>query len=234
MTINQYSYKKISDISLEERPREKLKNLGKEYLNLSEILSIILGSGTKTYSVVQIAEAILNQTGGNLNNLARIGLADLVQIKGIGKAKAVQLLACIELGKRIASYDVKSTLDKIQSSADAFSLLRPIFQELNHEEFWVIYLNRASKVIKIERLSQGGVAGTSVDIKLIYRSAVHLIASSIIISHNHPSGNLIPSNSDKEITKKIVEAGKNLDIVLIDHLILADNTYVSFVDEGWL
>ncbi|MEY2793594.1 MAG: hypothetical protein RJA76_1586 [Bacteroidota bacterium] len=231
MTSNQFTFKKILK---EDRPREKLKNLGKEYLSNSEILAIILGSGTKSKSVTELSNEIIHQVGGNLNSFSRLGLSDLVHFKGIGKAKATQLLACIELGKRIATYDAKNKLVKISSSADAFILLRPIFQELIHEEFWVIYLNRGSKVIKVERLSKGGVAGTTVDIKLIYRSAIHYIASSLIVAHNHPSGNLIPSHSDKEITKKIAEAGKNLDILLIDHLIIADNTYVSFVDEGWL
>lgn len=234
MTTNQYTYKKIADFRTEERPREKFKNLGKENLNNSEILALILGSGTKSKSVLQLSLEIIESVKGNLTSLSRLSLEDFLHFKGIGKARAIQLLACLEFGKRIALFDAKNDFEKIHSSADAFALLRAIFQELNHEEFWVIYLNRASKVIKMERLSQGGVAGTSVDIKLIYRSAVNYIASSLIVAHNHPSGNLLPSSADKQITTKILEAGKNLDIQLIDHLIIGDNKYISFVDEGYL
>jgi len=234
MNSNQYSYKKISDVRAEDRPREKFKNLGKESVSSIEILAIILGSGTKSKSVIELSVEILDSVEGNLTLFSRLSLEDLLQFKGVGKTKAIQLLACLEFGKRIAMFDAKNKVEKIQSSADAFTLLRSVFQALNHEEFWVIYLNRASKVIKMERLSQGGVAGTSVDIKLIYRAAVNYLASSIIVSHNHPSGNLIPSQADKQITTKIMEAGKNLDIQLIDHLIVGDNKYVSFVDEGWI
>jgi len=234
MNTNQYTYKRIAEFRLEDRPREKLKSLGKESLSNPEILAIILGSGTKSKSVVDLSNEIIEYVGGNLTSLSRLSAEDFEHFKGIGKTKAIQLLACLELGKRVAAHEAKIRIDKIQSSADAFALLRTIFQELNHEEFWVIYLNRASKVIKLERLSQGGVAGTSVDIKLIYRFAVNYLASSLIIAHNHPSGNLIPSHADKQITAKIVEAGKNLDIQLIDHLIIGDNKYISFVDEGYL
>lgn len=224
----------MADFRLEDRPREKFSNQGKDSLSNSELLAIILSTGTRTKSIIEISNEIVDSVNGNLNLLSRLSFEDLISFKGIGKTKAIQLLACLEFGKRIALYDAKLKVEKIQSSADAFTLLKSKFQDLHHEEFWVIYLNRASKVIKMECLSKGGVAGTSVDIKLIYRSAVNYIASSLIVAHNHPSGNLLPSNADKQITSKIMEAGKNLDIQLIDHLIIGDNQYVSFVDEGWM
>jgi len=234
MTTNQYTYKRFQDFRVEDRPREKLKNIGKEFLNNSELIAILLGSGIPSKSVLVLSSEILEFVQGDLTYLSRLQIEDFQKFKGIGVAKAIQLAACFELGKRIASFEAKNTLTKIQSSADAFQLFRPIFQELNHEEFWVLYLNRASRVLKIEKLSQGGVAGTLVDLKLLFKAAVNYLASSIIVVHNHPSGNLIPSQADKQLTEKINEAGKNLDVKLIDHLIVGDNKYLSFVDEGFL
>lgn len=234
MTTNQYTYKKMNDIRLEERPREKFKAQGKAHLSNAELLAILLGSGTKSKSVLALSNEIIDSVDGNLTALSRLQLTDFIAFKGIGKAKSILLLACLELGKRIALFESQRKIDKVTSSMDAFQLLRSIFQELNHEEFWVIYLNRASRVIRMERLSQGGVAGTSVDIKLIFKTAVSYLASSVIVAHNHPSGNLQPSESDRQITKKIVESGKLLDIPLVDHLIIGENRYISFVDQGWV
>ena len=234
MTTNQFPYKKITDLRFEDRPREKFNSLGKEYLTSTELLAVLLGSGTKRNSVLDISTQIFDFVQGDLTALSRLKLIDFKGFKGIGNAKAILFVAALELGKRIAQFESKNMIQQIQSSSDAFQLVRPLFQELIHEEFWVIYLNRASKVIRMEQLSKGGVSGTAVDVKLILKNALSYVASSMIIVHNHPSGNLTPSEADRQITKKIVEAGKIMDVCLVDHLIIGDNKYVSFADEGWI
>lgn len=232
MTTIQYPYKKMAELHFEERPREKFYALGKDALSSVELLAVLLGSGSKTNSVLELANQIYDYVKGDLNALTRLQLVDFKQFNGIGNAKAILLLSALELGKRIAQFEAKQMVEQVQSSLDAFKLIRPKFQELNHEEFWVLYLNRASKLIKLELLSKGGVAGTAVDVKILLKNALNNLASSIIIAHNHPSGSLHPSEADKQITKKINEASRLVDVHLVDHLIVGGNKYYSFADEG--
>jgi DNA repair protein RadC len=225
---------KISALRVEERPREILVSQGKEFLRLEELLAILIGSGIPSLSAIGIAQVILESIDFDLNQLGRFTIADFMKFRGIGRARASILIAALELGRRRASFRLPEDISSIRSSGDAFQLLKPKFLDLGHEEFWVLHLNRAARVIKLERISTGGIAGTVVDIKMIYKSAIALQASTLILAHNHPSGQKQASQSDREITKKLIEAGKLFEITVADHLIIAADSYVSFADEGWM
>ncbi len=223
----------IKDWSPEDRPREKLLLKGTSALSDAELIAILLGTGTATHSAVDVAKHVLQHVNNNLNELARLSAKDLMKIKGIGEAKAITIVAAIELGRRRKELEVNDK-PKITASKDAFELLRGDLMDLTREEFWVLLLNRAHRVIKKKRVSEGGVSGTVADPKIIYKLALEELASGIIVAHNHPSGNLTASQSDIDLTRKLKEAGKVMDVQLLDHLIVAGKNYYSFADEGLL
>jgi DNA repair protein RadC len=224
---------RIKSWSPEDRPREKLLAKGPPVLTDAELVAILLGTGTATTSAVELARRVLQTVDNNLHELARLSVKDLTRVKGIGSAKAIAIIAALELGRRRkdASPDEKQ---KITGSRDCFDILKPHLQDIPHEEFWVLLLNRANRLIKKHQISQGGVAGTVADPKIIFKLAISELASGIILAHNHPSGNLTASQADRDLTKKITEAGKLLEIQVLDHLIVAGQKYFSFADEGIL
>lgn len=215
----------------DDRPREKLMLKRATALSDAELLAILIGSGSRNESAVDLCKRILGSVNNNLNELSKLSINDLMKFKGIGDAKAITIAAALELGKRRRLSEAEKQAS-IKSTYDAYMLLLPLFEDLAVEEFWVLYLNRANKVIKRERLSQGGVAATVVDNKIILKNALENLASSLIIAHNHPSGNARPSHEDINLTKKLKAACSLLDIVLLDHLIITDGNYYSFADEG--
>ncbi|MDO9186062.1 MAG: DNA repair protein RadC [Bacteroidia bacterium] len=215
----------------EDRPREKLLDKGRHMLTEAELIAILIGSGSKDETAVELSKRILLSVDNNLNNLGKLTVQELNQFKGIGDAKAISIIAALELGRRRKETETVKR-EKIITSKDAFEIMKPSMMDLPHEEFWLIMLNRANLVIKKELISRGGVSGTVVDTKIIFKTAIGNHASSIIICHNHPSGNLKPSDADIKITKNIKEAGKIMEIPLLDHLIITDNGFYSFADEG--
>ena len=219
----------IKDWSADDRPREKLIEKGSKSLSDAELLGILLGSGSRNESAVGLAKRILNYAQNNLTEVGRLGVDDLMQFKGVGEAKAVTLCSAFELARRRKSEVIERI--KITSATDVFNEISPFLADLNHEEFWVFYLNRANIVLRKEKISSGGIAGTVVDNKIILKKALLNLASSIILVHNHPSGNLNPSIQDKKVTRKMKLACELLEINLLDHLIIAGNSYYSFADE---
>ncbi|TGD83186.1 RadC family protein [Hymenobacter wooponensis] len=217
----------------EDRPREKLMQKGRAALSDAELMAILLGSGTAKLSAVDVAKLVLNAANNDLNTLARFPIKELMRQKGIGEAKAITIVAALELGRRRKEADAAARVT-ITSSRDIHQLIRPHLQDLPHEEFWVILLNRANVVMRSVSISRGGVAGTVADPKLIFKEALEQLASSIILVHNHPSGNRNPSAADIALTRKLKEAGQFLDLPVLDHLIYTDQGYFSFADEGML
>lgn len=217
----------------EDRPREKLLAKGKQSLSDAELLAILLGSGSRDETAVGLAQRILKSVDNDLNELGRRSIAELTKFKGMGEAKSITVVAAMELGRRRQLTDVKER-PQIRSSRDAWQVIAPILMDLPHEEFWILLLNRANKVMSREQISLGGVAGTVVDAKIVFRKAIEGMASSIILVHNHPSGNLQPSQQDIDLTRKLKKAGETLDIAVLDHLIIAENSYFSFADENLL
>ena len=221
----------IKSWSPDDRPREKLILKGKSALSDAELIAILLGSGTNSLSAVDLAKKVLQPAENNLHQLARLTVKDFVKIKGIGEAKALTIVAALELGRRRKDLDGIEK-NKITGSKDAYDLLKADLLDIAHEEFWIILLNRANRVIKKSQISQGGVSGTVADPKLIFKFALEELASGIILAHNHPSGNLTASQADLDLTKRLRDAGKLLDIQVLDHLIVAGQKYFSFADEG--
>lgn len=219
----------IKSWSLDDRPREKLIEKGAQTLSNAELLAILLGSGSREESAVDLAKRILKYAQNNLTDLGRLGIEDLIQFKGIGEAKAVTLCSAFEIARRRKAEVIEKV--KISSAQDVYNELSPFVSDLNHEEFWVLYLNRANVVLRKEKISSGGVSGTVVDNKIILKKALLNLASSIVLVHNHPSGNLKPSQQDKKVTQKMKSACELLEINLLDHLIIAGNSYYSFADE---
>lgn len=217
----------------EDRPREKLMEKGRHVLTEAELIAILIGSGSRDETAVELSKRILASVGNNLNDLGKLGVSELVKFKGIGEAKAISVMAALELGRRRKETEVVKR-DKISISKDVYDIMKPILLDLPHEEFWLLILNRANLVIKKELISRGGVSGTVVDTKIIFKAAVENYACSIIICHNHPSGNLKPSEADIRITKNIKDAGKLMEIPLLDHLIITENGFYSFTDEGMM
>ncbi|WP_420581753.1 RadC family protein [Reichenbachiella sp.] len=217
----------------EDRPREKLIIKGKASLSEAELIAILIGSGTPKISAVDLAKTILAATGNDLNALAKLSLADLKKFNGIGEAKAITIISALELGRRRKETEfVKKP--KVTSSSVAYLYLKPYLMDLDHEQFWVLYLNRANQIIKPELISAGGVSGTVVDAKLVFKKALDVLASNVILAHNHPSGNLQPSTQDVQLTKKMKSAGQTLDIPVLDHIIFTDDGYFSFADESMM
>ena len=223
----------IKNWAIEDRPREKLLQKGARILSDAELIAILIGSGTHQLSAVDLARQLLQRSGNNLNNLGKLTVKDLMKFKGIGEAKAISVVAALELGKRRKQEEISSS-QSIKSSKDVYEIFEPLVSDLPHEEFWILLLNRSNRIIDKSKVSQGGVAGTVIDTKLIMKSAIENLASSIILCHNHPSGNLNPSGSDIDITNKIKTAANCLDMKLLDHIIVADHSYYSFLDEGKL
>lgn len=215
----------------EDRPREKLLLKGKAALSDAELLGILIATGIQKMTAVDIAKVILQSVQNDLNQLGRLSVKDLAKFKGIGEAKAITIVSALELGRRKKETET-STRPRIKCSEDAYEVLKPHLSDLSHEEFWIILLNRANDVIKCEKVSSGGVSGTIADPKMIFKIALEHLASGIILAHNHPSGNLNPSQADKDLTKKLKAAGNSLDISVLDHLIFTDKKYYSFADEG--
>ena len=231
--MKSYKNLKIKDWALEDRPREKLLSRGLGSLSDAELIAILIGSGNKYESAVEVARKILQLSGNNLNEMGKLSVKDLESVRGVGKAKAIALIAALELGRRRKLSESREKT-KITNSQDAYGHIQPLIEDLSHEEFWVLYLNRSNKVLDTKRISQGGISGTVIDVRIILKNAIELLASSIIICHNHPSGNLQPSESDNQITSKMKEAGKHMDIQILDHLIVTGNAYFSYADEGLL
>ncbi len=223
----------IRNWSEDDRPREKLMSKGKSALSDAELIAIIIGSGSRNETAVGLGKRILSAAGNNLNALGKLSLPQLMSFKGIGEAKAIAIAAAMELGRRRRE-EAPADLTKIASSQTVFDLMRPIIGELPHEEFWVLYLNNSNKVVHRSQLSKGGITGTVVDVRLAFKSAFECNATGMILCHNHPSGTLTPSDADRQITKKLKQAGENLDIKILDHLIITESHYLSFADEGLL
>lgn len=215
----------------EDRPREKLLAKGTMSLSDAELIAIIIGSGNAEDSAVELSRKILQSADNNLNLLGKFTVNDLQKFKGIGEAKAISIVAALELGRRRKKEDAPDK-KQIQSSNDVFEIFQPIFADIPHEEFWVLLLNRSNRIIEKLRVSQGGVSGTVTDIRLILKPAIEKLASSIILCHNHPSGNNRPSENDISITQKAKEAAKFMDIAVLDHIIVCEKNYYSFADEG--
>lgn len=223
----------IKSWAAEDRPREKLLLKGTAALSDAELIAILLGTGTSAMSAVDVAKSMLQQAGNNLDDLARFTVKDLMKIKGIGEAKAITIVSALELGRRRKEIGTQEK-PKITASKDAYDLLKGDLMDLPYEEFWLLLLNRANRVIKKHKISLGGVHGTVADPKIIFKTALEELASGMIVAHNHPSGNLTPSQQDIDLTRKLKEAGKLLEIQLLDHLIVAGKQYYSFADEGLL
>lgn len=223
----------IKEWALEDRPREKLLLKGKENLSDAELIAILLGTGTLDASAVELGKQILAQAENDLHKLAKLSIKDLKKVKGIGEAKAITIIAALELGRRRKEQDFSKKIT-ITSSEIAYEVIKPYLLDLPHEEFWIILLNRANVVIKVQRISQGGVAGTVADTRIIFKYALDHLASGIILVHNHPSENLTPSQADIQMTKQIKEGGNILEINVLDHIIFANQGYYSFGDEGMI
>lgn len=224
----------IKDLAEEDRPREKMLLKGVASLSDAELLGILIGSGNKSETAVELAQRILHFASNNLNQLGKLEIKDLIKnFKGIGEAKAITIAAALELGKRRKLSEVIEQ-PQITSSKDVFNLFHPILADLNYEEVWILLVNRANKVLKKVQMSKGGVTGSIVDIKMVMREALDSLASGIILCHNHPSGNTIPSKEDDAITFKLCEACKVMDINMLDHIIIYDKAYYSYLDKGRL
>lgn len=223
----------IKNWSQDDQPREKLRDKGKSVLSDAELVAILIGSGNRDESAVDLSKRILASVDHNLNALGKLSIKQLMAFKGIGEAKAITIAAALELGRRRRLADSR-IINKIQSSESVFELMQPVLGELPHEEFWILYLNNSNKVIAKNQLSKGGITGTLVDVRLVLKKALEVGATALILCHNHPSGTLKPSRADQDITQKLKTAATSLDIKVLDHLIITEKTYFSFADEGIL
>jgi DNA repair protein RadC len=224
---------KISQLAEEDRPREKLLLKGKSALSDAELIAILIGSGTPSLSAVDLSRHILAAVNHDLYSLARLTIQDLKKFKGIGEAKAISIIAALELGRR--RKDSEPILKpKITCSQHIYELMKPELQDEQIEYFYLILLSRSNQVLKKHLISQGGTAGTVVDTKLVFKAALEHLAQSMILVHNHPSGNLKPSEQDKRLTERMVKVGRELDLPVLDHVIFTDVGYFSFADEGMI
>lgn len=227
------TYFSIKQWNEDDRPREKMLLKGRSALSDAELIAIIIGSGTRNESAVSLSKRILASAGNNLNALGRFSIPDLMKFKGIGEAKAIMIVAAMELSRRRRIEDAMQ-LKSITSSNSVFEFMQPILGELPHEEFWILYLNNSNKILKSFQLSKGGMTGTIVDVRLVYKEAIQIGAIGLILVHNHPSGALKPSQADIQLTKKLKIAGENLDIKVLDHVIITEKDYFSFADENMI
>ncbi len=222
----------IKDWAEEDRPREKMLLKGVSALSDAELLGILIGSGNKSETAVELSQRILHSVSNNLNTLGKLEIKDLIKdFKGIGEAKAITIVAALELGKRRKLSEALVS-PQITSSKDVYDIFHPILADLKHEEVWVLFLNRANKVVKNIQISKGGLTATVVDIRLIMKEGIQSLASDMVLCHNHPSGNTQPSDDDDQITKRLKEAGHIMHIRLLDHIIVCDNSYYSYMDTG--
>ena len=215
----------------EERPREKLLLKGKSVLTNAELIAILIGSGTKTLSAVELSRQLLQRSTNNLIELSKMSVSDLKKVKGIGEAKAISIVAALELGKRRRSEEAL-TRKKVSNSKEVYEYMQITLSDEPYESFWILLLNRANRVIKPVKVSEGGMTGTVADPKRIFKTAIDAKAASIILCHNHPSGSVKPSESDMNLTKKLKNSGEILQLPVLDHVIMGDNKYFSFADEG--
>jgi DNA repair protein RadC len=215
----------------DDKPREKLMLKGKIVLSDAELIAILIGSGNRNESAVDLSKRILASVDHNLNALGKLSIAQLMNFKGIGEAKAISIISAMELGRRRRGEEVIE-LAKITSSKAVYEVMQPLIGELPHEEFWVLFLNNSNKILFKTQLSKGGMTGTVVDTRIVFKIALEQNATSIILTHNHPSGKLQASDADIQITRKIKNAGQQLDIPVLDHIIITERGYYSFVDEG--
>ena len=214
-----------------DRPRERLLQHGRHTLSDAELLAILIRTGTRNATAVDMAREILQSSNNDLTLLSRLNPRELAKIKGMGLVKAITIVAALELGRRLREAEA-SKKQKITCSKDVSDMLQPHLSDLIHEEFWLLLLNRGNQVLHKTSVSKGGISGTVVDPRLIFKTAIEFNASAIILCHNHPSGSTKPSESDLNLTKKLKEAGRNLDIDVLDHVIIAGETFFSFADEG--
>jgi len=229
--MNRYNSQALTTWAVEERPREKVLAGGIQNLSNTELLAILLGCGTRQVTAVELARIILEDAGNNLQLLGRKGIEELIRIKGVGPAKAITILAALELGRRRSGMQHPEKIP-VKSSETVYRLFHPLMGDLEHEEFWLLMLNRANRILGRYKVSQGGLSGTIIDTRIILKKALDNLASSIIVCHNHPSGNKQPSDADLKITEKLKKAAEMLEIKLLDHVIIADKSYFSFADEG--
>lgn len=225
------SYLSIKELAKDDRPREKMLEHGRNALSNAEILAILIGSGTREKSAIQLCQEIMASINNDINALAKLTVQDLMKFKGIGEAKAITITAALELGRRRKN-ESSQNISKITSSKSAFEILRLSFEDLQHEEFRVLFLNRANQVIGNSLISKGGLSATVVDGKVIYKQALSHSASALILAHNHPSGNLKPSTADINLTKRLKSFGEFIDCSILDHLIISENDYYSFADNN--
>jgi len=223
----------IKNWSQDDQPREKLRDKGRTALSDAELIAILIGSGNREESAVALCKRIFSSVDNNLNALGKLSIQQLMTFKGIGEAKAITIAAALELGRRRRIEDALQ-LEKINSSHSVYDIMQPILGDLPHEEFWILYLNNSNKVIQKNQLSKGGITGTLVDVRLVLKNALEVGATALILCHNHPSGTLKPSQTDKDITQKLKIAAQSLDIKVIDHLIVTEKAYFSFADDGIL
>ena len=223
----------IKEWSQSDRPREKLLEKGKKALTDAELMAILIGSGSREESAVSLCKRILASVDNNLNNVSRLTVAQLTKFKGIGQAKAITIVAGLELGRRQQLQETPIQ-PVIKSSNTVFTYMQPLLGNLEHEEFWVLFLNNSNKVLQRKMMSSGGQTGTFIDVKLIFKSALEISAIAIILCHNHPSGKLTPSQADLQITEKIKQGAETLSLKVLDHLIVTEKDYYSFADNGVL
>ncbi|WP_412984026.1 RadC family protein [Pontimicrobium sp. IMCC45349] len=223
----------IKHWSQDDQPREKLRDKGKAALSDAELVAILIGSGNRDESAVALCKRILASVDNNLSELGKLSVKQLMVFKGIGEAKAISIVAAMELGRRRRGEEALEK-KKISSSKSVFELMQPVIGELSHEEFWIVYLNNSNKVIFKNQLSKGGITGTLVDVRLVLKQALEVGATGLILAHNHPSGTLKPSQADKQLTQKLKNAAESLDIKVLDHLIITEKAYFSFADENIL
>jgi DNA repair protein RadC len=228
---NNFKNLPIKQWAEDDRPREKLILKGKNTLSDAELIAILISTGTQDESAVDIAKKILATTSNNLNELGKLSYQELKKVKGIGTAKAISIIAALELGRR-RKVETVFERKQITSSKDLFDYFHPLLADNKHEEFWILLLNRSNKIISSKNISIGGIAGTVADQRIIFKYAIEELASSIVLCHNHPSGNVLPSEEDIRLTQKIKNAGAILDIIIIDHLIIAGDQYYSFNDQS--
>ena len=223
----------IKFLAEDDRPREKFLLKGKNSLSDAELLAIIMGSGNREDSAVELGRKILNSVANNWHNLSLLSLSDLMKFKGVGEAKAISIAAALEIGHRRAAQEVPEKI-QIRESKDIYKVLQPYLSDLQTEEFWAVFLNQNNRIVGKARLSAGGINQSVVDVRILFKTALEHLSTAIAIAHNHPSGNLKPSQEDLRITKQIADAGKILNIQLLDHLIISQNAYFSFADENIL
>lgn len=229
----EYEKLSIKQWAVEDRPREKMLKHGFAALSNAELIAILIGSGNRQESAVELSRRILSDFKNDLDKMGKASVDKLKTYKGMGEAKTINVLAALELGKR-RQLTGNDRRPKVNASEDAFNIMAIDLVELQHEEFWALYLDRANNLIDKSRISQGGISGTVIDVRIIMKQAIEKLASSIVLLHNHPSGNLKPSQADIEITKKAASAAILLDMKVIDHLIIADRKFMSFADDGLL